>query len=64
MFLDDKIENKYSYFYNINNQINDNNGSNITYQQTSSKLLWYDNKLNFNSAIYNINKFKKLSPYS
>jgi len=52
MFLDDKLEDNYKYFYRRNNLLG--NGTNIIY------LNQVNNINNTNTIIMNINKFKKI----
>ena len=58
MFLDDKLDNSFKYFYRVNNNLSDSNSNtNTNYNVINSKQIAYTTTDNM---IKNINKFKRV----
>lgn len=63
MFLDDKLENTYKYFYTLNSNNSSNNYSSNTYSNIINTKISSNNKDIIEKAVLNLNKFKKIYKY-
>jgi hypothetical protein len=60
MFLDDKLENTYKYFYTLNSNYGNNNYNCNTYSNIINTKISSNNKDVIEKAVINLNKFKKI----